>query len=93
MVGNSWGTGTRAARGRSLEIEEPVVKLQSACFEKLIFWNVFNVRKTKRIAKFDGLEPRRREDVKEIVALEMGLKSFETFETGPRAQLFESRLT
>ena len=43
------------------------VKLQSACFENLIFEHVFNVRKTKRIAKFDGLESRRREDIKGIV--------------------------
>ena len=40
--------------------EKPVVKRQSSCFgEKLILKDVFNVRKTKRIAKFDGLEPRR----------------------------------
>ena len=36
------------------------VKLQSACFEKLIFYDVFNVRKTKRIAKFVGLQTRHR---------------------------------
>lgn len=36
--------------------EKAVVKLQSVCFEKLI---AFNVRKTKRIVKFDGLETRR----------------------------------
>ena len=48
--------------------EKPVVKLQSAYFEKLILQHVFNVRKTKRIAKFDGLEPRRCEDIKGIVA-------------------------
>ena len=39
-------------------------KLQSAYFEKVIFYHVFNVRKTKRIAKFDDLEPRRCEDIK-----------------------------
>ena len=55
-----------------------VVKLQSACFEKLIFKHVFNVRKTKGIAKFDGLEPRRYEDIKGIVAPEIGPKSFWT---------------
>ena len=33
-------------------------KLQSTCLAKLIFKHVFNVRKTKRIAKSDGLEPR-----------------------------------
>ena len=56
-------------------------KLQSADFEKLIFYHVFNVRNTKRIAKFDGLEPRRCEDIKpSIVALEIGPKSFGAFE-------------
>ena len=44
------------------------MKLQSACFEKLIFSRAFNVRKTKRIAEFNGLETRRCEDIKEIVA-------------------------
>ena len=39
-----------------------------------------NVRKTKRTAKFDGLEPRRCKNVKGIVAPETGPKSFETFE-------------
>ena len=38
--------------------------------------NVFWVR----IAKFDSLELRRREDVNGIVTLEIGLKSFRTFE-------------
>ena len=28
-----------------------------ACFEQLIFKHVFNVRKTKRTAKFNGLDP------------------------------------
>ena len=37
--------------------EKPVVKLQSACFEKLVFKHVFNVRKTKRIVKLGGLQP------------------------------------
>ena len=60
--------------------EKPVVKLQSPCFEKLIFEHVFNVRKTKRIAKFDGLEPGRCENIKRIVTLEIGPKSFGTFE-------------
>ena len=45
--------------------EKLVVKLQYACFEKLIFLHVFNTRKIKRIAKFEGLEPRRCEDIKE----------------------------
>ena len=60
--------------------EKLVVKLQSACFEKLIFLHVFNIRKTKTIAKAEGLEPRRREDIKWIVAPEIGPKSFGTFE-------------
>ena len=57
--------------------EKLVVKLQSACFEKLIF---FDIRKAKRIAKFDGLEPRHCEDIKAVVAPEIGPKSFGTFE-------------
>ena len=39
------------------------------------------MRKAKRIAKFDGLEPQRCEDIKEIVAPEIGPESFGTFET------------
>ena len=42
--------------------------------------HVFNVRKTKRVAKFDGLEPRRCEYLKGIVAPEIGPKIFGTFE-------------
>ena len=34
------------------------------------FKHAFDTRKTKRIAKFDGLEPRRCEDIKGIVAPE-----------------------
>ena len=60
--------------------EKLVVKLQSAYFEKLIFLHVFNIRKIKRIAKFEGLEPRRCEDIKGIVAPERDPKSFGTFE-------------
>ena len=61
--------------------EKLVVKLQSACFEKLIILHGFNIRKTKRIAKFEGLlEPRRCEDIKAVVAPEIGPKSFGTFE-------------
>ena len=59
--------------------EKLVVKLQSPCFEKLIFLHVFNRRKIKRIAKFEGLEPRRCEDIKGIVAPERDPKSFGTF--------------
>ena len=54
--------------------------LQSAYFEKLIFEHAFNVRKIKRIAKSDDLDPRRWEDIRGIVALEIGSKSFRTFE-------------
>ena len=60
--------------------EMPVVAKQSTCFRKLIFTHVFNVRKTKRIAKFDTLEPQRYEDVKAIVELEISPKNFGTFE-------------
>ena len=60
--------------------EELVVRLQSACFEKLIFLHVLNIRKTKRIAKFEDLEPWRCEDIKAVVAPEIGPKSFGTFE-------------
>ena len=37
----------------------PVAEPQCACYEKLNSSHVFNVRKTKRTAKFDGLERRR----------------------------------
>lgn len=35
--------------------EKPAVKLQSPHCEKMIFWHVFSVQKTKRIAKFYNL--------------------------------------
>ena len=38
------------------------------------------MRKIKRIAKFEGLEPRRCEDIKGIVVLDIGPKGFGTFE-------------
>ena len=63
-----YGTGARKAK----------VNLQSACFEKLFFNCAFNVRKSKRVAKFEGLEPGRCEDIKGIVAPEKGPKSFKT---------------
>ena len=53
---------------------------QEACFEKLIFEQVLNRRKAKKIAKFDGLEPLRCEVIKGNVAPETGRKSFGTFE-------------
>ena len=60
--------------------EKLVVKLQSARFEKLIFLHALNIRKIKRIAKFEGLELRRCEDIKGIVVPNIGPKSFGTFE-------------
>ena len=54
--------------------------MQSAGFEKLIFEHIFIVRKTKRITTVDGLAPRRYEDIKGIVASEIGPKIFGTFE-------------
>ena len=77
----NWAPGPVSRKSRGLfGPEKPIVGLQSASFEKLIFEHVLNVRKTKRIAKFDGLEPRRCEDIKVIVAPEIGPKSFGTFE-------------
>ena len=71
--------------------EKLVVKLQSACFEKLIFLHVFNIRKTKTIAKFEGLEPRCCEDIKGIVAPEIGPKSSGTSEKqAPGQRVWES---
>jgi len=46
----------------------------------MIFLHAFNIRKMKRIAKFEGLEPRRCEDIKGIVGPERDPKSFGTFE-------------
>ena len=57
-----------------------VVKLQSARFEKLIFLHAFSIRKIKRIAKFEGLELQRCEDIKGIVVPNIDPKSFGTFE-------------
>ena len=65
---------------RTFQAKKLVIKLQSACFEKLIFSHGFNIRKTKTIAKVEGLEPWRCEDIKGIVAPEIGPKSFGTFE-------------
>ena len=50
--------------------ERSVVKLQSARFKKPGFLHLFNARKIKRIAKFDGLEPRPCEHEKGIVTPE-----------------------
>ena len=55
--------------------------MQPACFKELIFELAFNVRKTKRTAKFDGLKPWRCEDIKKIEAPEIGPKIFGTFGT------------
>ena len=68
-------------RTRDLFLESPekfsslkslVVKLQSACSQKLMFCHVSNVRKkNKCTAKFYGLAPRVCEDIKENVAPEI----------------------
>ena len=52
------------------------------------------MRKTKRTAKFGGLDPRRYEDIKEIVAAETDPKRFGTFEKqGPaRVMIFSNFL-
>ena len=79
---NKWGALLGPVSRKSRERfgpEKPVVKLQSACFEKLIFYHVFSVRKTKRIVKFGGFEARCCEDMKGIVTPETGPKSFGTF--------------
>ena len=77
----NWGLGAVSRKSRELFGPEKLfIKLQLACFEKLILLHVFNIRKTKRIAKFEGLEPWRCEDIKGIVEPEIGLKSFGTFE-------------
>ena len=70
---------------RTFRARKAIVKLQSACFEKLIFQHVFNVRKSKWFAKFDGLKSRRYEDIKGIVAPEIGQKSFGNFEKQAQA--------
>ena len=52
------------------------------------------MRKIKRIAKFEGLEPRRCEDIKGIVVPDIGPKSFGTFEKqapAPQKSGFEFR--
>ena len=75
------GLGPVSRKSRELfGPEKLVVKLQSACFEKLIFLLVFDISKIKRIAKFEGLEPWRCEDIKGIVAPERDPKSFGAFE-------------
>ena len=74
------GQGLVSRKSRELfGPEKSVVKLQSTCFEKLIFLHVFNIR-TKRTVKFEGLESRRCEDKKATVAPVIGPKSFGTFE-------------
>ena len=59
-------------------------------FEKVILSLMH--KKTKRISKFDGLEPRRCKDIKGIVAPEIGPKGCGTFEkqaTGREMTCFE----
>ena len=87
QTNKNWGLGPVSRTSRELfGPEKLVVKLQSACFEKLIFLHAFNIRKIKRIAKFQGLEPRRCEDTKGIVVPDICPKSFGTWETGPWEQ-------
>ena len=91
MLGINWSTFSPAQCFHFITAKQPeklVVKLQSACFEKLTFLHVFNIRKTKRIAKFDGLEPRRYEDIKGIVTPEIDPKSFGTFEKRAAGQKY-----
>ena len=58
-------------------------------FRKALFQHVLNVRKTNSIVKFDGLEARHREHIKEIMALEINPNSFGTFEKqGPFLENF-----
>ena len=73
------GPVSRTSRGL-FGPEKLVVKQHSARFQKLIFLHAFNMRKIKRIAKFEGIEPRRCEDIKGIVVRDIGPKSFGTFE-------------
>ena len=83
MLPSGWDPPQGPVSRKSRELfgpEKLVVKLQSACLEKLIFLHVFNIRKTKRIANFEGLEPWRCEDIKAMVAPEIVPKSFGTFE-------------
>ena len=60
--------------------KKPLVKLQSTWFAELIFQCFEDVRKAKRIAKFVSLEPQHCQDIKGIVAPEIGPKSCRTFE-------------
>ena len=56
--------------------EKSVVKLKTACFESLVFQHVSNKKKkNKRIAKFDGLEPRGFEQITGSEAPEIGPNS------------------
>ena len=59
---------------------------------KLIFKHNFNVKKTKTIAKFGGLEPWRCEDIKEIVVPEIDRKGFGTFEKQTPGHSWGTRL-
>ena len=74
---NEWGRGPVSRKSRELSgPKSQLSNLQSTCFEKLIFEHVFNVRKTKRMVMFDGVGPRRCEDIREIVATEIDPRSF-----------------
>ena len=58
----------------------------------MIFLHVINIRQIKRIAKFEGLEPRRCEDIKGIVAPERDPKSFGTFEKQAPGPLYRGTM-
>ena len=59
-----------------MEISGPVFYILG---QKLVSEHVFNVRKIKRIARYNGLETRRCEVIKGIVAPEIGPESFGAF--------------
>jgi len=57
------------------------LKVSRTLRAKPVVKRVFNARKTKRIAKFDGIEGRRCQNIKRIiVAPEIGPRSFGSFE-------------
>ena len=78
-------------RGRFLESPDNFSgpKSQFSNCNPMVFEHVFNLGKSKRNAKFEGLEPPPCEHIKGIVAPEEGPKSLGTFEKqdpGPRPQ-------
>ena len=63
-----------------LKLRELFGPKKAVCKQKSWSYHVFNKRTTKRIAKFEGLEPQCCKDIKGTVAPEMCTKSFGTFE-------------